>query len=139
MTLKLVFTAALLDAQHERDRVENKPVTWYVAPLGKEGTWITSGIHSGLFLLPNGQVVVPCPHRGLALGQHRRNVAGWRAVCGTLSNVTGPGIELRPCEPLAMSSVNTSTSRCGYYNFVFFSLLDSFRSRYFAWFVFLNQ
>ena len=35
MTLKLVFTASLLDAQHERDSVENKPASLLVVPLGK--------------------------------------------------------------------------------------------------------
>ena len=35
MTLKLVFTASLLDAQHLRDSVENKPASFFVVPLGK--------------------------------------------------------------------------------------------------------
>ena len=35
MTLKLVFTASLLDAQHQRDSVENKLASRLVAPLGK--------------------------------------------------------------------------------------------------------
>ena len=35
MTLKLVFAAALLDAQHERDSVENKPESLLVVPLRK--------------------------------------------------------------------------------------------------------
>ena len=35
MTLKLVFTASLLDAQHYRDSVENKPASSLVVPLGK--------------------------------------------------------------------------------------------------------
>ena len=35
MTLKLVFTASLLDAQHLRDRVENKPASLLVVPLAK--------------------------------------------------------------------------------------------------------
>ena len=35
MTLKLVFTASLLDAQHERDSMENKPASLLVVPLGK--------------------------------------------------------------------------------------------------------
>ena len=35
MTLKLVFTASLLDAQHLRDSVENKPASLLVVPLGK--------------------------------------------------------------------------------------------------------
>ena len=34
MTLKLVFTASLLDVQHERDSVKNKPASLLV-PLGK--------------------------------------------------------------------------------------------------------
>ena len=34
MTLKSVFTASLLDAQHQRDSVENKPASLLV-PLGK--------------------------------------------------------------------------------------------------------
>ena len=34
MTLKLVSTASLLDAQHQRDSVENKPASLLV-PLGK--------------------------------------------------------------------------------------------------------
>ena len=35
MTLKLVFTASLLDAQHYGDSVENKPASLLVVPLGK--------------------------------------------------------------------------------------------------------
>ena len=35
MTLKLVFTAPLLNAQHEKDSVENKPASLLVVPLGK--------------------------------------------------------------------------------------------------------
>ena len=35
MTLKFVFTAFLLDAQHERDSMENKPVSLLVVPLEK--------------------------------------------------------------------------------------------------------
>ena len=35
MTLKLVFTASLLDAQHHRDSVESKPASLLVAPSGK--------------------------------------------------------------------------------------------------------
>ena len=35
MTVKLVFTAFLLDPQHERDNVENKPASLLVVPLGK--------------------------------------------------------------------------------------------------------
>ena len=35
MTLKLVFRAFLLDAQHYRDSVDNKPASLLVAPLGK--------------------------------------------------------------------------------------------------------
>ena len=35
MTLKLLFTASLLNAQHERDSVENKPASLLVVPLGK--------------------------------------------------------------------------------------------------------
>ena len=35
MSLKLVFTASLLDAQHERDSEENKPARLLVVPLGK--------------------------------------------------------------------------------------------------------
>ena len=34
MTLKLVVTASLLDAQHERDSVESKPASLLVVPLG---------------------------------------------------------------------------------------------------------
>ena len=34
MTLRLIFTASLLDAQHQRDSVENKPASLLV-PLGK--------------------------------------------------------------------------------------------------------
>ena len=33
--LKMVFTASLLGAQHIRDSVENKPVSWLVVSLGK--------------------------------------------------------------------------------------------------------
>ena len=35
MILKLIFTASLLDVQHQRDSVENKPASLLVAPLGK--------------------------------------------------------------------------------------------------------
>ena len=35
ITLKLVFTASLLDAQHQRDGVEIKPASLLVVPLGK--------------------------------------------------------------------------------------------------------
>ena len=34
-TLKLLFTAFLLDAQHYRDSVGNKPASLLVVPLGK--------------------------------------------------------------------------------------------------------
>ena len=35
MTLTLVFTTSLLDAQHQRDSVENKPASLLVVPLGR--------------------------------------------------------------------------------------------------------
>ena len=35
MTLKLAFTASLLNAQHGRDSVENKPASLLVVPLGR--------------------------------------------------------------------------------------------------------
>ena len=35
MTLQLVFTASLLDVQHLRDRVEKKPASLLVVPLGR--------------------------------------------------------------------------------------------------------
>ena len=35
MTLKLVFTASLLDAQHQRDSGENKLTSIFVVSLGK--------------------------------------------------------------------------------------------------------
>ena len=35
MTTKLAFTASLLDAQHSRDSVENKPASLLVVPLGQ--------------------------------------------------------------------------------------------------------
>ena len=35
MTLKWVFTVYLLDAQHYRNSVENKPASLLVVPLGK--------------------------------------------------------------------------------------------------------
>ena len=35
MTVQLIFTAFLLDAQHYRDSVENKPTSLLVVPLGK--------------------------------------------------------------------------------------------------------
>ena len=35
MTLKLVFTASLLDVQHLRDSVEIQPASLLVVPLGK--------------------------------------------------------------------------------------------------------
>ena len=41
MTLKLVFTASLLDAQHQRDSVNNMPTGLLVAPLGKALSGIT--------------------------------------------------------------------------------------------------
>ena len=41
MTLKLVFTASLLDVQHQRDSVENKPASLLVVPLGKALSGIT--------------------------------------------------------------------------------------------------
>ena len=40
MTLKLVFTASLLDAQHYKDSVENKPASLFVMQLGKALSWI---------------------------------------------------------------------------------------------------
>ena len=41
MTLKLVFTASLRDAQHSRESVENQPASLLVVPLGKA----LNGIH----------------------------------------------------------------------------------------------
>ena len=38
MNLKLVFAASLLDAQHLRDSVENKPASLLVVPLGRHLT-----------------------------------------------------------------------------------------------------
>ena len=35
MTVKLVFTASLLDVQHQRDKVENKPANLLAVLLGK--------------------------------------------------------------------------------------------------------
>ena len=35
MTIKLVFTASLLDVQHYTKSVENKPASLLVVPLGK--------------------------------------------------------------------------------------------------------
>ena len=35
MTLKSVFTASLLDAQHQKNSVKNKPASLLVVPLGK--------------------------------------------------------------------------------------------------------
>ena len=35
MTSKLVFTASLLDIQHLKDSVKNKPASLVVVPLGK--------------------------------------------------------------------------------------------------------
>ena len=35
MTLKLIFTPSLLDAQDQRDRVKNKPASLLVMPSGK--------------------------------------------------------------------------------------------------------
>ena len=35
MTLKLILTASLLDAQHQRDSVKNKPASSLVVPLRK--------------------------------------------------------------------------------------------------------
>ena len=35
VTLKLAFTASLLDAQHFRDSVKNEPASLLVGPLGK--------------------------------------------------------------------------------------------------------
>ena len=42
MTLKLLFAVSLLDAQHERDSVENKPASLLVVPLGKALSGIPS-------------------------------------------------------------------------------------------------
>ena len=41
MTLILEFTASLLDAQHERDSVENKQVSLLVVPLRRAVIGIT--------------------------------------------------------------------------------------------------
>ena len=41
MTVKLLFTASLLDAWHKRDNVENKPASLLVVPLGKALSGIT--------------------------------------------------------------------------------------------------
>ena len=35
MTLKLLFTASLLDSQHKMDSVETKPASLLVVPLGR--------------------------------------------------------------------------------------------------------
>ena len=35
MTIKLQFKASLLDAQHQRNNVGNKPASLFVVPLGK--------------------------------------------------------------------------------------------------------
>ena len=49
MTLILVFTAFLLDVQHLRDSVENKPASLLVVPLGKALSGIPLSIaHSSL-------------------------------------------------------------------------------------------
>ena len=40
LTTKLVFTVSLLDAQHQRDSVKNKPANLLVVPLGKALGWI---------------------------------------------------------------------------------------------------
>ena len=42
MTLKLVIAASLLDAQHQRDSVENKEASLLVMPLGKALSGIVS-------------------------------------------------------------------------------------------------
>ena len=39
---KLLFTASLLDAQHSRDSVRNKPASLLVVPLGKALSGILS-------------------------------------------------------------------------------------------------
>ena len=41
MTIKLVFTASLIDTQHYRDSVENKPASLAVVPLGKALNGVT--------------------------------------------------------------------------------------------------
>ena len=41
MTLKLVFTASLLDVQYSKDSLENKPASLLVVPLGKALSVIT--------------------------------------------------------------------------------------------------
>ena len=41
MTLKLVFTASLLDAQHKRDSVKNKPASLLVVSVGQALSGIT--------------------------------------------------------------------------------------------------
>ena len=42
MTFTLVFTASLLDVQHQRDSVEKKPASLLVVPLGKALSGIPS-------------------------------------------------------------------------------------------------
>ena len=49
MTLKLVFTASLLDAQHCRDSVENEPESLVVVPLGKAFSQLEGFPHLGVF------------------------------------------------------------------------------------------
>ena len=41
MASKLVLTASLLDTQHERDSVKNKPASSLVVPLGKTRSGIS--------------------------------------------------------------------------------------------------
>ena len=48
MTLKLVFTASLLDAHHQRDSVENKLASLLVVPLEKTFSGISPFQRGGL-------------------------------------------------------------------------------------------
>ena len=62
MTLKLVFTASLLDAQHHSDSVKNKPASLLV-PLGKAISGIPAfwcGRHMSGFMGGGGG---PAPHQ----------------------------------------------------------------------------
>ena len=51
MTSNLVFTPSLLDVQHQRDSVENKPASSLVVPLGMALSGISRGIGAKFFRL----------------------------------------------------------------------------------------
>ena len=70
MTLKLVFTASLLDAQHLRNIVKNKPASLLVVPLGKAlsgipPSWCGRQVDLNLYFDPRGRHPLLPPDRCL--------------------------------------------------------------------------